>query len=175
MHFTELEQLRLLFNWRFHQIQAFTSLNSLKFRFSGFCCRQTTAGFKRLLHRLLQIMLLSYCCPFLPILLMITSHTCALWSQVLVSCIFKQRLPPFLSLCVSMLQRVAPAKPLNISTHLIVTYSIFSPGFMSRLILAGSHQFKLSDLNFFFLPNFRLRLTSLLGAELHNLWRWVNS
>lgn len=127
--------------------------------------------FKRLLHRLLQITLLSYCCPFLPILLMITSHTCALWSQVLVSCIFKQRLPPFVSLCVSMLQRVTPAKPLNISTHLIVTYSIFSPGFMSRLILAGSHQFKLSDLNFFFLPNFRLRLTSLLGAELHNLWR----
>lgn len=131
--------------------------------------------FKRLLHRLLQITLLSYCCPFLPILLMITSHTCALWSQVLVSCIFKQILPPFVSLCVSMLQRVTPAKPLNISTHLIVTYSIFSPGFMSRLILAGSHQFKLSDLNFFFLPNFRLRLTSLLGAELHNLWRWVNS
>lgn len=127
--------------------------------------------FKRLLHRLLQITLLSYCCPFLPILLMITSHTCALWSQVLVSCIFKQILPPFVSLCVSMLQRVTPAKPLNISTHLIVTYSIFSPGFMSRLILAGSHQFKLSDLNFFFLPNFRLRLTSLLGAELHNLWR----
>lgn len=127
--------------------------------------------FKRLLHRLLQITLLSYCCPFLPILLMITSHTCALWSQVLVSCIFKQRLPPFVSLCVSMLQRVTPAKPLNISTHLIVTYSIFSPGFMSRLILAGSHQFKLSDLNFFFLSNFRLRLTSLLGAELHNLWR----
>lgn len=116
-------------------------------------------------------MLLSYSCPFLPVLLMITSHTCALWSQVLVSCIFKQRLPPFVSLCVSMLQRVAPAKPLNISTRLIVTYSIFSPGFMSRLILAGSHQFKLSDFTFFFLPNFRLRLTSLLGAELHYLWR----